>query len=98
MLVRWNVWSFSSLRLTVQPAPPLYQRVVRRLRLASVFVKTCACFAPKHLLVAQPEQDSWNVIPLSISFLECVADVDGDIDADFIDKSQRSHRHSPFHQ
>src|SRR3954453_20980482 len=98
MAVRGNVWSFSSLRLTVQATPPLHQLVVRRLLLAFVFVKTCACFAAQHLLIAQPKNDAWDVIALTVSLFECVTDIDRNIDADFIDQSQWSHRHSPFDQ
>src|SRR3954464_8785018 len=97
MAVRGNVWSFSSLRLTVQTTPPLHQLVVRRLFLALVFVKTCACLATEHPLIAQPEQDTCDMIALPISLLQCVADIDGNVDADFINQSQRAHRHSPFH-
>src|SRR6184192_774074 len=98
MRVRWNVWSFTPLRLTVQSASPLHQRIVRRLLLAFVFVKTCACFAAQHLLVAQPKQDSCDAIALPVSLLESVADINRNIEADFIDQSKRTHGHSPFHQ
>src|SRR6267154_4532307 len=98
MPVWWNVWSSSPLRLTVQSTPPLHQRVVRRLASTFIFVKACACFAAQHLLVAQPEQNSWDVIALPIGLLECVGDIDRDIHAYFIDQSQRTHRHSPFHE
>jgi hypothetical protein len=69
----------------VQSTPPLHQLVVRRLPLALVFVKTRACFAAQHLLVAQPKLDNWDVIALPVSLLECGADIDRNIDADFID-------------
>ena len=76
----------------------MLQRLVRRLASTFILVKACACFAAQHLLVAQPEQDSWDVIALAVGLLEGVADIDRNIDADFIDQSQRTHRHSPFHQ
>src|SRR5436190_18555662 len=98
MRVRWNNWPFSSLGLTMQSASPLRQRLVRHLLLAFVFVKTCACLAAEHPLVAQPEQNSWDVITLPISFFEGITDINGDIHADLIDQSQRTHRHSPCHQ
>ena len=38
------------------------------------------------------------MIALPVGFLECVANIDGDIDADFIDESQWTHRHPPLHK
>src|SRR6266700_1227429 len=96
MPVRRNDWPFSAFWVAMQSTPPLRERIVRRLRLAFVFIKTSACFAPEHLAVAQPKQDGRNVIALPVGFLECVANIDGDIDADFIDQPQWSHRHYPL--
>ena len=33
-----------------------------------------------------------------VRLLKCVANINGDIDADFIDQSQRAHRHAPSNQ
>ena len=71
---------------------------VRRLLFTLVFVKAGTRLAPKHLAVTQPEQHGRNVIAASVSFLERVANINGNIDADFIDQPQRSHRHPPLHQ
>src|SRR5947208_2745646 len=98
MPVRWNVWSFSSFRLAMQSAPPLHQQVVRRLCFTFVLVKTCSCFAAQHLLVAQPEQDSRDMITLPVGFLECVADINRDVYADFVDQPQRTHWHPPLYK
>jgi hypothetical protein len=38
------------------------------------------------------------VIALPVGLLERVTDVNRDIDANFVDQSQRSHRHAPRHQ
>src|SRR5213080_3541836 len=93
-----NVRSLSSFGLAVQRAPPLYERVVRRLCFGLVFVKTTPRFSAKHLTFAQREQDSRNVIAPSVGFLKGIANINSDIDANFIDQSQRSHRHSPCHK
>src|SRR5206468_12445619 len=93
-----NVRSLSSFGLAVQRAPPLYERVVRRLCFGLVFVKTTPRFSAKHLTFAQPEQDSRNVIAPSVGFLKSIANINSDIDANFIDQSQRSHRHAPLHK
>src|SRR5207247_10320211 len=46
----------------------------------------------------QPEQDSRNVIAPSVGFLKGIANINSDINANFIDQSQRSHRHAPLHK
>ena len=38
------------------------------------------------------------MIAPSVSFFECIANIHSDIDADFIDQSQRAHRHAPLQQ
>src|SRR6266576_5475697 len=98
MPVRRNDRPFSAFWLAMQSTPPLPERIVRRLRFAFVFIKTSACFAPEHLAVAQPKQDGGNVIAPPVGFLKCVANIDRDIDADFIDETQWTHRHPPLHK
>ena len=79
-------------------AAPFFKRFVRCLRFAFVFVKASARFAPEHLATAQREKRSGNVITPSVGFLKGIANINSDIDANFIDQSQRSHRHSPCHK
>src|SRR6266566_7949113 len=98
MPVRRNDRPFSAFGVAMQSPPPLRKRIISRLRFALVFVKTSACFAPEHLAVAQPKQDGGNLIAPPVGFLECVANIDGDIDADFIDESQWTHPHPPLHK
>src|SRR5438034_10614305 len=97
MPVRRNDRPFSAFGVAMQSAPPMRERIVIRLRFALVFVKTSACFAPEHLAVAQPKQEGGNVIAPPVGFLKCVANIDRDIDADFIDEMQWTPRHGPLH-
>ncbi len=98
MHLRWNGWSLSAFRIATQSPPPLRKRLVNRLRFAFVFVKTSGAFPTPHLALAQPKQDGGNVITPSVCLLQRIANINGDIDADLIDQSQRAHRHPPLHQ
>src|SRR5205823_13146751 len=93
-----NVRSLSPFGLAVQRAPPLYERVVRRLSFGLVFVKTTPRFSVKHLIFAQPEQDSRNVIAPSVGFLKGIANINSDIDDNFINQSPPSYPHAPFNK
>ena len=85
MPVRRNVWAFGAFGLAMQCAPPLRERVIARLRFALVFVKPGSGLPAKHLTVTQPQQDGRNVVAPPVSFLKCVADINSDINADFVD-------------
>ena len=80
----------------MQSAPPLRQRVVSQMRFAFVFVETAAAFATEHLPVAQPKQNRGNVIATPVCLLQCIANINCDIEANFVDQSQRAHRHTPL--
>src|SRR6266487_869141 len=96
--VRRNVWAFGAFGLAMQCAPPLRERVIAHLRFALVFVKPGSGLPAKHLTVTQPQQDGRNVVAPPVSFLKCVADINSDIDADFVDQPQWAHRHAPSHK
>src|SRR6266567_4726563 len=96
MPVRRNIRSLCAFGLAVQRAPPLCERLVRHLRFTLIFVKTGGRFAAQHLTVAQPEQHGRNVIAPSVRLFQCIANIDRDIDANFVDQPQRSHRHAPL--
>src|SRR5260370_8169825 len=96
MPIRRNGWALGTFRIAMQSPSPLRQRVVSRLRFAFVFVETSAGFATEHLPVAQPKQDRGNVIAPPVRLLKCVANIDCDIDANFVDQSQWAHRHTPL--
>src|SRR5260370_21143057 len=91
-----NDWALGTFRIAMQSPPPSRQRVVSRLRFAFVFVESSAGFATEHLPVAQPKQDRRNVIATTVCLLECIANVDCNIEADFVDQSQWAHRHTPL--
>src|SRR6202008_2018607 len=65
---------FASLGMT-GAFTPLYERLVRLLYLALVFVKTSTRFSPEHLSVAQPQQNSRSVIASAVSFLKRVSNI-----------------------
>ncbi len=79
------VGSLTSFGMTAGGAAPLLERLVRRLPLALVFVEATARFATEHSVLAHFSQNVRCAIAFAVSFLECVRDVDRDIDADFID-------------
>ena len=79
-------------------APPLDERFVRPLRFTFIFVKTSACLAAEHLAVAQPKQNRGYVIAPPVRLFQSVANINGNIDADFIDQSQWTHGHAPLHK
>src|SRR5437868_3389294 len=95
MPVRRNDRPFRAFRIAVQSAPPLDERLVRRLRFAFVFVKTAACFTTEHSTIAQPMQDGGSVIATAVGFFQRPGDVNSDVHADLVDQTQRPHRHSP---
>src|SRR5207249_4949805 len=65
---------------------------------AFVFVKTSAVFAAEHLAIAQPTQDGGNVIASPVCLLKSIANINRDVDADFVDQPQRPHWHTPLHK
>src|SRR5205814_5937531 len=76
--------SFRALHIAVQSAAPLCERVVRRLSFACVVVEPGACLTPKHLAVAQPEQDSRRMVATAERAFERCRDVDRDIYSDLL--------------
>src|SRR6266446_7563309 len=98
MPIRGNVWPFGPFGLTMQSASPFGKRLVRRLRFAFVSVNSATRFAAEHSTVPQPKQYSRHMITAPERFLQRRGDIDSNIDADFIDQTQRPHRHTPFKQ
>ena len=84
---RRNIRALGTFRLAVQSASPLCERLVSALRFTLVFVKAGVRFAAQHLTITQPEQNRGNMVALPIGFLKGIADIDANIDADFVDQS-----------